>query len=345
MSTGNSAADRKAALRAELDVLRSSWREALLAASDALQADKAVLPAEELAAHQRHLKDEYETAAAGLRQFARDEGLSAELAVPFLPRGHARRALGLPNAIEACVFELDDVLVASSALHGEAWSRAFNELLASRSETTFDRKIEPDWFDPSHDYRCHVEGVPRLEGIRAFLASRGIRLPEGGPDDPAGAETVHGIANRKQEFLGALLERDGVRAYEGARHYLEVARDAHMRCAVVSASTHTNEMLERSGLSNFVAASIDADAMGTGRLRNYPAPDTLLAACRKLRVDPQSAAAFETSQVGIDAARAAHFGYVVAIDLRAEPGRLRHVRRAGASVTVTGLAELMERSG
>jgi len=343
-ATDNPAQDR-AALRAELDTLRSEWRDALLAAHDALEAEVGFLPAEELAQRERHLRDEYATAAAELREFARDEGLSGELAEPFLPRGRARRALGLPKAIQACVFGLDDVLVASGALHRDAWARALNEVLSARSETAFGREIAPEPFDLSRDYVTHIEGRPRLDGARAILASRGIRLPEGTPNDPGGAETVHGIANRKSECLSVLLEHDGVRAFEGARHYLEVARDAGMRCAVVSASAHTNEMLERSDLSSLVTASIDADAIESGRLLDPPAPDRLLAACRKLNVDPQRAAAFETSPVGIEAARAANFGYIVAVDRGGDPERLRKLRRAGANAAVPGLAELIERAG
>jgi beta-phosphoglucomutase-like phosphatase (HAD superfamily) len=345
VNASDRAAAERAAVRSELDALRSEWREALLTARDALKADEGFLPPEELEAHERHLRDEYATAAAELRRFALDEGLSAELAEPFLPRGRARRALALPKAIQACIFELDDVLVASGALHREAWARTFDELLSARSETASGRAIAPEPFDPSRDYADHIEGVPRLDGVRAFLSSRGIRLPEGAPDDPPGAETVNGIANRKSERLGALLEQDGVRAFDGARHYLEVARDAGMSCAVVSASAHTNEMLERGGLSNLIGASIDADVIASEKLRNQPAPDRLLAACRKLQVEPQRAAAFETSRVGIETAQAADFGYIIAIDPRGDSERLRKLRTAGAAVAVTGLAELIERAG
>lgn len=345
MSGSDKTTAERAAVRAELDALRSEWREALLAARNALQAEEGFLPTEELDARERHLRNEYATAAAALRRFALDEGLSAELAEPFLPRGRARRALGLPKAIQACVFELDDVLVTSGALHREAWAQALDQLLSSRSETAVGRTIEPEPFDPSRDYTEHIQGLPRLDGVRAFLASRGIRLPEGTPDDPPGAETVNGVANRKSERLGRLLERDGVRALDGARHYLEVARDAGMSCAVVSASAHTNEMLEKSGLAHLIAATVDADAIAGEELRNEPAPDMLLAACRKLEVEPERAAAFETSQVGIESAKAANFGYIVAIDPRGDPERLRKLRQAGPAVAVGGLAELIERAG
>ncbi len=344
MSWSTNPAAEKAAVRAELDALRSEWREALLAARAALKAEEGFLTEEELEAHEKHLRNEYATAAAELRQFALDEGLSVELAEPFLPRGRARVALGLPKAIQACVFELDDVLVASGALHRAAWARAFNELLSAHAETSLGRTVEPEPFDPNRDYAGHIEGLPRLDGVRAFLASRGIRLPEGAPDDPPGTETVNGIANRKSEFLGALLVQDGVRAFDGARHYLEVARDADLSCAVVSASAHTKEMLERSGLAELLAASIDADTIANEKLRNQPAPDRLLAACRKLKVEPERAAAFETSQAGIEAAKAASFGYIVAVDRAGDPDGLRKLRRAGANAAVPGLAQLIERA-
>jgi beta-phosphoglucomutase-like phosphatase (HAD superfamily) len=327
--------------RAELETLRSEWREALLAAREALRAEEGVLPPDELDAHEHHLRAEYKQAAAGLRQFAHDEGLPVELAEPFLPHRLARRAVGLPAAIRSCVFELDDVLVGSAGLHREAWSRTFNELLASRSDTTYGRLVAP--FDPQTDYTEHIAGRPRLEGVRAFLASRGIRLPEGRPDDPPGAETVHGLANRKNESLGLLLEQRGVGAFDGVRRYLELAREAGVSCAVVSASAHTDKMLELSGLAELVNGSVDAETMATERLRSRPSPDRLLAACRKLRVEPQRAAAFEASRAGVRAARAAGFSLVVGVDPAGDPDRLQRLRHWGADVAVRGLTELLER--
>ena len=325
--------------RAELDALRSEWREALLAARKALRAEEGVLPEAELEAHERHLQGEYKTAGEELRRFALDEGLPAELAEPFLPRGIARRALGLPAVVRSCVFELDDVLVGSTGLHREAWARTLNELLASRSDTPYGRLVAP--FDPRTDYPEHIEGRPRLEGVRAFLASRGIRLDEGGPKDPSGAETVYGLANRKHERLGILLEQRGVAAFDGVRHYLELAHDAGISCAVVSASAHTHELLERGGLDELVDGAVDAETIAAERLRNRPAPDRLLAACRKLRVQPEKAAAFETSAAGVAAAKAAGFAFVVAIDPVGDPKRLRQLRLAGADVAVRGLADLL----
>jgi beta-phosphoglucomutase-like phosphatase (HAD superfamily) len=331
----------KEAQRAELDLLRSEWREALLAAREALRAEEGLLAEEELETHERHLQGEYKTAADELRWYARDEGLPTELAEPFLPRSLARRALGLPRGVHSCVFELDDVLVGSAGLHKEAWARTLNELLVAHSETSYGRLSPP--FDPRTDYAEHIEGRPRLEGVRGFLASRGIRLPEGEPADPPGTETVHGLANRKYEWLGQLLEQRGVAAFDGVRHYLELAHDARISCAVVSASSRTDEMLRRSGLEALVDKSIDAETIAAEHLRNRPAPDRLLAACRKLGVEPQRAAAFETSPAGVAAARAAGFAWVVAVDPAGDPDRLRQLRLAGADLAVRGLADLLQR--
>ncbi len=328
--------------RDELESLRSDWREALLAARAALQAEEGVLEPAEIELHERHLREEYRTAADELRRFALDEGLPTELAEPFLPRGRARQALGLPSGIRSCVFELDDVLVGSAGLHREAWTRTLNELLTARPDTSYGRLLAP--FEPQTDYPRHIAGRPRLEGVRAFLSSRGIRLPEGQADDPPGAETVNGLANRKNEWLGLLLEQRGVTAFDGVRHYLERARDAGISCAVVSASAHTKEMLERSGLTELVDGSVDAETIEAEHLRNRPAPDRLLAACRTLRVEPTRAAAFETSEAGVAAARAAGFALVVAVDPGGDPDRLRQLRLAGADVAARGLADLLERS-
>jgi HAD superfamily hydrolase (TIGR01509 family) len=334
--------DEAQAERDELESLRSEWREALLAARAALAAEEGVLEPEEIEAHERQLRSEYATAADELRRFALDEGLPTELAEPFLPRGRARRALGLPTTVRSCVFELDDVLVGSAGLHREAWTRTLNELLAGRPDSSYGRLSAP--FEPQTDYPQHIAGRTRLEGVRAFLASRGVRLPEGKPDDPPGAETVHGVANRKNEWLGLLLEQRSVAAFDGVRHYLERARDAGISCAVVSASAHTDEMLERAGLAELVDGSVDAETITAEHLRRRPAPDRLLAACRTLRVEPERAAAFETTEAGVAAARAAGFALVVAVDPGGDPDRLRQLRQAGADVAVRGLADLLERA-
>jgi beta-phosphoglucomutase-like phosphatase (HAD superfamily) len=332
----------KATERAELDLLRSEWREALLAAREALRAEEGLLTEEELEAHERHLRGEYRTAADELRRFALDEGLPTELAEPFLPRGLARRALGLPPTVRSSVFELDDVLVGSAGLHREAWARTLNELLGARSETSYGRLSSP--FDPRTDYSEHIEGRPRLEVCAPSSPVAASAFPRGNRPIRPGRSPCTGLANRKHEWLGQLLEQRGVGAFDGVRHYLELAHDAGLSCAVVSASAHTDEMLQRSGLEELVDESVDAETIAAEHLRNRPAPDRLLAACRELGVEPQRAAAFETSPAGVAAARAAGFAWVVAVDPAGDPDRLRQLGLAGADMAVRGLADLLERA-
>ena len=323
-----------------VESLRSEWRAALVAARGAVEANEDFLTPEELRTEERHLRSEYATAAEELRRLALDEGLPPELAQPFLPRGRAKRALGLPEAVRACVFELDGVLAGTTALHVDAWTRTFDEVLSWRIGETYGRSTPP--FTPDIDYPAYISARPRLDGVRAFLASRGIRLPEGSPGDAPGTETVHGVANRKNELLGELLEQRGVRAIDGARHYLELAHDAGLRCAVVSASAHTDEMLELSGLADLVEASVDADTISAEKLSGRPAPDRLLAACQRLGVPPERAAAFESDEPGVLAARTAGFGFVVAVERNADAAHAQRLHRYGADVVIPALAELLD---
>jgi beta-phosphoglucomutase family hydrolase len=248
--------------------------------------------------------------------------------------------LGLPEGVLACVFDLDGVLTASTELHAAAWAETFNELLARRVERTGERFAPFRPFNPATDYDAHIHGKPRLQGVHAFLASRGIRLPEGHDDDPASAETVHGLANRKNEALLSGLDRQGVEAFAGSRRYLEDAREAGVLCGVVSASANTEEILARAGLDALIQDRVDGNTIRAEKLQSKPAPDTLLAALRLLGVRPQQAAAFETTLDGISAAGAAGLGLVVAVD-RAGGGRER-LRAAGADVVVTDLVDLLD---
>jgi beta-phosphoglucomutase family hydrolase len=246
--------------------------------------------------------------------------------------------LGLPSAVSACVFNLDGVLIGSAALHAAAWAETFDEFILARIERTGGR-FAP--FNPRTDYPEYMHGKPRLEGVRAFLASRGISLPEGVNDDPPGSETVHGLASHKKEVLLRRIEERGVSAFEGSKRYLELARDAGLHCAVVSASANTDAILERAGLASLVEQRVDGNTILAERLRGKPAPDILLAACRMLGVPPQQAAAFETSSAGVAAARAGGLGLVIGVDAG---GQAEALRNQGADLVVSGLAELLEQN-
>jgi beta-phosphoglucomutase family hydrolase len=245
--------------------------------------------------------------------------------------------LGLPDHVTACLFDLDGVLTDTAAVHNKAWTAMFNEFLRNRAERTGEPYVP---FDPQGDYTAYVDGKPRSDGVRDFLTSRGITLPEGTPDDPAGAETVHGLGNRKNDALIRTIEEDGVRVFEGSRRYLQAARDAGLRRVVVSSSANTETVLEVTGLAEYIEGRIDGVTLrDQPHLRGKPAPDTFLEGARCAGVEPAQAAVFEDALAGVEAGRAGNFGYVVGVD---RVGQAEALREHGADVVVADLDELLD---
>lgn len=247
--------------------------------------------------------------------------------------------LGLTDDVDACVFELEGVLTGAASIHAAAWAETFDDLLLSRAERSRDRLGPYAPFNPRTDYVTYIHGRPRVDGVRAFLASRGIRLPEGSPDDQPSAETVHGLAQRKNLALLRRLAAEGVQAHAGARHYLEALREAGVHAAVVSASANTSAILARAGLDRLVDVRVDGRTIADEHLRTWPAPDVLLAACEELHVAPRHAAAFETMADGVAAGHNAGFREVVAVERHGAPETMR---RQGADLVVRDLDELLD---
>ncbi|MBD0328685.1 MAG: beta-phosphoglucomutase family hydrolase [Thermoleophilia bacterium] len=241
----------------------------------------------------------------------------------------------LPDHITACLFDLDGVLTATARVHAAAWKEMFDAYLRERSQRT-DEPFRP--FELPGDYAAHVDGKLRQDGVRSFLASRGIVLPDGSPDDPPAAETVHGLGNRKNELVLELIERDGVEVYAGSVRFVEAARDAGLRRAVVSASRNTRAVLAAAGIEELFEARVDGVVAGERGLRGKPAPDTFLAAAEELGVEPARAAVFEDALAGVEAGRAAPFGWVVGVD---RAGHGDALRARGADVVVADLSELL----
>jgi beta-phosphoglucomutase family hydrolase len=244
--------------------------------------------------------------------------------------------LGLPNGVRACLFDLDGVLTKTAVVHAEAWKQMFDEYLRERAERT-GKEFVP--FDPGADYQQYVDGKPRYDGVRSFLQSRGIELPDGDDDDPPGAETIRGLGNRKNELVLALIREQGVEAYEGSVRYLEAARDAGLRRAVVSASANCRDVLVAAGIEEFFEARIDGVVAEREGLNGKPAPDTFLAGARALGVGREEAAVFEDALAGVEAGRAGGFACVVGVD---RVGHADALREHGASVVVNDLAELLD---
>lgn len=245
--------------------------------------------------------------------------------------------LGLPTGVRGCLFDLDGVLTRTAQVHDAAWKEMFDAFLRERSA----REGQPFVpFDPVSDYDEYVDGKPRLDGTRSFLAARGIILPEGGSDDPPDAETVHGLARRKNEIVKRRIASGGVEAYDGSVRYVRAVRDAGLRRAVVSSSRNCHDVLVAAGIDDLFEARIDGVVAEREHLRGKPAPDGFLAGARALGLDPGAAAVFEDALAGVAAGRAGGFGFVVGVD---RAGQADALREHGADVVVSDLAELLDR--
>jgi beta-phosphoglucomutase family hydrolase len=240
--------------------------------------------------------------------------------------GHMTPTLGLPSGTRACLFDLDGVLTQTAKLHAKAWKQMFDAYLRERSQAAGEPFIP---FEIA-DYSRYVDGKLRLDGARAFLASRGIRLPE---------EVVEDLARRKDALMLDLMHKQHVETYDGSVRFVQAVRSAGLRTAVVSASKHCEEVLVSAGISDLFDARIDGKVAAEEHLAGKPAPDTFLAAAHTLGVEPREAAVFEDALSGVEAGRAGHFGLVVGVD---RVGQAAELRRHGADIVVTDLAALLE---
>ena len=246
--------------------------------------------------------------------------------------------LGLPDGITACLFDLDGVLTQTAKVHARAWKQMFDDFLREHSRRTGEPFHE---FDRPTDYDEYVDGKPRLDGVRSFLESRGIELPMGSPSDPPDAETVHALGTRKNDLVLELIREEGVEPYDGSVRYVEAARAAGLRRAVVSSSTNCRDVLRAAGIDELFEVVVDGVVAERERLAGKPAPDTFLHAARAFDAEPTGAAVFEDAQAGVEAGRAGGFGRVVGVD---RTGQADALRRRGADVVVQDLAELLDES-
>jgi beta-phosphoglucomutase family hydrolase len=242
--------------------------------------------------------------------------------------------IGLPDDISAVLFDLDGVLTGTAELHREAWKRTFDDFLRSRDGVDFRPFTE-------HDYAAFVDGRPRADGVRTFLSSRGIELPEGSPDDDGDEATVNGLGNRKNELVLRIIDQRGVNPYPGSARYIRAAEDAGKKIAVVTSSANGRKVLDAAGLLPFVQVLIDGNVLKRDNLRGKPAPDSFLAAAKELGVAPENAAVFEDALAGVEAGRAGGFGYVVGANRANQADELR---ARGADVVVDDLADLLNQT-
>jgi beta-phosphoglucomutase family hydrolase len=244
--------------------------------------------------------------------------------------------LGLPDGVVACLFDLDGVLTRTAKVHSAAWKEMFDEYLRHRAAETGEAFIP---FDPVRDYDEYVDGRPRYDGVRSFLASRRVELPQGSPSDPPGAETIDGLGNRKNEIALEMIRERGVEPYEGSVRYVKAAREAGLRRAVVSSSTNCRDVLHAAGIYGLFEKVIDGAFADSEHLAGKPAPDTFLAGARALAVSPAQAAVFEDALAGVEAGQAGKFAFVVGVD---RVGQAAALKAHGADTVVSDLADLLQ---
>src|SRR4051794_37194682 len=245
------------------------------------------------------------------------------------------KRFGLPAAVTVCLFDLDGVLTQTAKVHAAAWKQMFDEFLRRHAEETGTPYVE---FDAGADYDRYVDGKPRLDGTRDFLASRDIELPEGDESDAPGTSSIQGLSNRKNDLVLTRIREDGVETYPGSVDYVHKVRAAGLKTAVVSSSANTVDVLACTGLTDCFDARIDGVVAKQRGLKGKPAPDTFLAGADALGVGPANAAVFEDALAGVAAGKAGHFACVVGVD---RVGQSAELREHGADIVVQDLSELL----
>ena len=239
------------------------------------------------------------------------------------------------EAYDAILSDLDGVITQTARLHAAAWKRLFDDYLRHVAAET-GTACRP--FDLEEDYRLHLDGKPRQDGVRDFLESRGLTLPLGSPGDSADRDTLYGMGNRKDGFFKAALRETGVAVYPTTVEFLRVAKEAGLKMAVVSSSHHCAEIVEVIGLTALFEVRIDGHEIDRLRLPGKPAPDAFLEATRRLAVEPRRAIVIEDALSGVRAGRAGGFGLVIGVNRRNQAQALREL---GADVVVDDLGELL----
>lgn len=231
---------------------------------------------------------------------------------------------GLPDGVRALLFDLDGVLTKTAVVHARAWKQMFDEFLRAR---------DPIYFRPfsDEDYLRYVDGKPREDGVRAFLASRDITVSE---------DEIEALGARKNELVVRLIDQHGVEVYPDAVAYLDHITGQNLHLAVVSSSRNCRRVLEVTGLTDRFEQVVDGTVIGRERLAGKPAPDSFLYAARQFELGPESAVVFEDAIVGVQAGRAGGFAGVVGVN-RVSRENGAKLAAVGATIVVTQLTELL----
>jgi beta-phosphoglucomutase family hydrolase len=236
---------------------------------------------------------------------------------------------------DAVLFDLDGVITNTAKLHATCWKQMLDEYLEKRARERGE-VFRP--FDLATDYRLHLDGKPRFDGVRDFLASRGIKLPEGTSDDPPETETVRGLGNRKNELVSDAIERIGVEAYQGSVQFIDQLRRGGFKIALVTSSENCAAVLKATKLESLFDVRVDGHMVETQDLAGKPAPDTFLMAAKLLGVEPRRAVVVEDAISGVQAGCNGNFGLVIGV---ARKGNADELKQHGANVVVNDLSELI----
>jgi beta-phosphoglucomutase family hydrolase len=237
---------------------------------------------------------------------------------------------------DAVLLDLDGVITDTASVHAACWKQMFDEYLQKRA-TQRGEAFRP--FDLTTDYQIYVDGEPRFDGVRDFLTSRGIQLPDGSPDDPPQVETVGGLGNRKNALVNKVIEDRGVTPYEGSVKFIRQLRDRGFKIAVVTSSQNCTAVLKAAKLDALFEVRVDGNLIRAQHLAGKPAPDTYLTAAKLLRVDPARAVVIEDAISGVEAGSNGNFGLVIGVARKRNAEELKH---HGATLVVSDLGELVD---
>jgi beta-phosphoglucomutase family hydrolase len=252
-----------------------------------------------------------------------------------MPQPETKRAI-TRERYDAVLLDLDGVITDTASIHAACWKQMFDEYLQGRARQRGET-FRP--FDIATDYRLYVDGKPRFDGVRDFLTSRNIQLPEGSPDDPPQAETVGGLGNRKNDLVNKIIEVEGVAPYEGSVELIHQLRHQGFKIAVVTSSQNCSAVLKAAKLDGFFDAQVDGNTIHALHLAGKPAPDTFLMGAKLLGIDPAQAIVVEDAISGVEAGFAGGFGLVIGV---ARKGNAEELRHHGADLVVNDLKELVD---
>ena len=239
------------------------------------------------------------------------------------------------NQFDAVLFDLDGVITDTANLHAASWKQMFDEYLQKRAAEKAEEFIP---FDIASDYQLYVDGKSRFDGVRDFLASRNIHLPEGNPDDPPEATTVCGLGNRKNALVNKIIEEEGVEPYEGSVRLIHQLRHQGFKIAIVTSSQNCDAVLKAAKLDAHFEVQVDGNVIQAKKLAGKPAPDAFLMAAMLLGVEPKRAVVIEDAIAGVQAGRNGNFGLVIGVARRTNA---KELQRQGADMVVTDLSELV----